>query len=687
MKVVKILILSAVFFLINPNGIIAQSCNCKEYIYLNEPPIGSVLKFEVGSSIVLTEVVGSNGGPYWYPGTGVSEMPSPHGLGYDLNGNLYIGANDENDRIRKFNCDGQISPISPSTITTNTTNQNIFSIGNILYHNSYGGPTAYNTCDGSLVGKVCFNNAAGIPIPNKQNWGLSYNETTQMVYATSRDVVIEYDLDGNLVFFGADPEPNNRNLVWAFSKAQLDDAIANGTCINPIIVGNPSQTVNPGDNFIPNITGSIMGITSDNAGNMYIVKSALDSHAPLPGEELGSFVYKYNAAGQYVSQSPLSPLDGAYGFAIGIVWSENTNRLYVSNFTDAPAADCISVFNPQNMAYIGTAAPNPNLPINNTAKAIAIIKECCPSGLPSSFTKYICGGNGAKFYLNQEAFNTCDGIVCGSSWVPTSLSGMTFDPCDNSVTVTGNGCSTFTLDIAGVISTSCPPQTSVFTICNSLPPTITVNVSSPCDILNNHHSISGSISMPAPPLAGTMTLSVTGGLSQTYNAPFIMPINYSFTGLNSDGNLKTVTASFSDAPSCNSSISYMSPPECLCNISAQTTALECLDNGTPTKISDNRIRFNALITNNNSNLANYNVSINGGTTITPNTNVPYGVTQFLLGPGTAGGGATFTVTVTDSATPGCTQTFQVVDPGNCTPSTPSCPPIKCGTATIQVNGN
>ena len=94
-----------------------------------------------------------------------------------------------------------------------------------------------------------------------------------------------------------------------------------------------------------------------------------------------------------------------------------------------------------------------------------------------------------------------------------------------------------------------------------------------------------------------------------------------------------------------------------------------------------------MVTNTNTSLTGYNVTINGGTTITPNTNVPYGITQFTLGAGTAGGGATFTVTVTDNATPGCTQTFTVTDPGTCTPATPECPPVKCGTATIQVNGN
>ncbi|HMU05571.1 MAG TPA: hypothetical protein PJ990_18185, partial [Saprospiraceae bacterium] len=395
-------------------------------------------------------------------------------------------------------------------------------------------------------------------------------------------------------------------------------------------------------------------------------------------------VLKYNSNGQFIARTAFTP---QMFIPHGIVWSEATNRLYVSNFTDDPIYDCISAFDANTMNYLGTAAPNPNLPTNNTAKALGILKECCPINLPSNFTKYICGGNGAKFFLNQEAFNTCNGIVCGSSWVPTILNGMTFDACDNSVTITGNGCSTFNLDIAGVISTGCPPQSSTFTICNSLPPTVTVDISSPCNLINNQHSISGSINMSAPPLAGSVTISVTGGTPQTFSAPFNMPIFYNFTGLNSDGGQKTVTVSFSEATSCNTSISYMSPLECLCNISVQTTAIECMDNGTPSKVTDNRIRFSALINNNNPNLNNYNININGGTTISPSIGVPYGITQFLLGPGTAGGGSIFTITITDLTISGCTQTFQVFDPGNCTPATPECHPVKCGTATIQVNGN
>ncbi|NJL77483.1 MAG: hypothetical protein HC892_23030 [Saprospiraceae bacterium] len=116
----------------------AQSCNCKEYIYFNEPAIGAVLKFEVGSSILLTELIGANGGTppnqHWYPGLGTTALPLPHGLGTDLNGRLYIA-----DRIstpstfRQLDCDGNISPITPTTVVdTEAPTFNAFSIGNTL---------------------------------------------------------------------------------------------------------------------------------------------------------------------------------------------------------------------------------------------------------------------------------------------------------------------------------------------------------------------------------------------------------------------------------------------------------------------------------------------------------------------------------------------------------------------------
>ncbi len=89
MRVVKLFIFISVFFSAHFSEMNAQTCNCTEYIYLNDVSSGGkVHKFAVNSDGSVTEVI--KNGDAWYPGGGVSQMPSPHGLGSDLNGNLYI---------------------------------------------------------------------------------------------------------------------------------------------------------------------------------------------------------------------------------------------------------------------------------------------------------------------------------------------------------------------------------------------------------------------------------------------------------------------------------------------------------------------------------------------------------------------------------------------------------------------
>jgi len=448
------------------------SCDCKEYIYLNEPLIGSVLKFEVVPAVIpLTERLGANGGTlgthHWYPGTGASQMSAPHGLGTDLNGNLWIGATALSGPIRKLDCDGTISAtpqIATNAPTGNSSLFNMFSIGNTIYTTQTGGPVAYNSCDGTFLGKLCLNDQFGNPLPGPivspqsdfdnflQQWGLSYNSTTEMVYASTRKGALR--------------------AVYRFTKAQLESQIGTATCIDPLITIGGSPTVTAGQNLLPNDLVDISGVVSDNAGNIYVVgfTAALGANTE---------VLKYGPTGGFISRTGIIPTarDGQ-----GIVWSETTGRLYMSNYTDG-AFDCISAFD-TNLNYLGTAAPNPNLvSVDNTAKAIAIIKECCPTNLPTTFNVNVCGGVGQKYFLNQEAFNsmTCgEGIVCGSTWVaqPGGM-GMTFESCDNSVTITGTGCTTFTLSISAVSSTGCPAQNATFTICNVLPPTATAAATQP----------------------------------------------------------------------------------------------------------------------------------------------------------------------------------------------------------------
>lgn len=480
----------------------AQSCNCQEYIYLNEPDISSVIKFRVNSDGSLTEVLGVNGGTmptqHWYPGTSTSELPQPHGLGWDLNGNLYIGANSNSgSQIRKFNCDGVLSPVDGNTITHNDNLFNIFSIGNILFATGNNGPRVYNTCNGDEIGQVCFNDLNGNPLMDGDwAWGLSYNESTQMVYATKTS--------------------GSSKAVYVFSKAQLEASIDGNPCINPFITPGADQTMDPGDNYLPS-NAEFFGITSDNSGNFYIVTF-------LNGIRSQPRILKYNAAGQFVAITTITPkMQETYG----ITWSEDTNTLYVANRTDDDFVDCISAIDPVTMTYLFTAAPNPQLPVNNSAKALSIIKECCPTTLPSPFEKNVCGATGTKFYLNQEAFNTCDGIVCGSSWTPVgTLNGMTFDDCDNSVTITGLGCSTFTLNLSAVTSTNCSARNATFTICNtSASATVTpvqgtctgsspnndarINITAASN--TNQAGISTGATYTGPAYNGAGTVAVTGG--------------------------------------------------------------------------------------------------------------------------------------------------------------------------------
>ncbi len=509
----------------------AQTCTTKEFIYLNDPFKGTVMKFEVGSSIALTEVIGANGGPHWYPGTGTSELSSPHGLATDLNGKLYIGENGDKGLLRRFNCDGVIEPVSSTTITTQQAQtQNIFSIGNIIYHNSTGGPTAYNSCTGEKIGKMCL-----IGSSNYNEWGLSYNPVTELVYISDR----------------------SNGMVWVFTKGQLEAGVAGnpGACINPLIQV-PGTSVS-----------ETFGIVGDNSGNFYVVQR-------------NGNIYKYNSAGTLINQVNIAAHNS---FLIGITWSSNTNRLYVSNYNNNTAEDCISVIDAASLTYLGTGVPNPPNGSGTASKAIAILKESCPVNLPTAFSRNVCGAIGTKFYLNQEAFSGCNGIVCGSSWVPTSMTGMTFDACDNSITITGQGCGVFTLNTASVSSSGCPAQSSTFTICNTFPPNITITTQTTCTP-NGTYTLTGKVTVDGgAPSTGTLTINVKGGGSQTLSAPFANVINFSIPNITSYGGERNVYINFSDT-NCSKVQSYTEPNECptctlplATNITLSKSAPTCTD--------------------------------------------------------------------------------------------------------------
>ncbi|HMS28662.1 MAG TPA: hypothetical protein PKD32_02305 [Saprospiraceae bacterium] len=55
---------------------------------------------------------------------------------------------------------------------------------------------------------------------------------------------------------------------------------------------------------------------------------------------------------------------------------------------------------------------------------------------------------------------------------------------------------------------------------------------------NNQYTLTGTITFANPPATGTLTVSVSGGGSQVFNAPFTSPQNYSISGLTSGAKVK-----------------------------------------------------------------------------------------------------------------------------------------------------
>ncbi len=83
-----------------------QSCNCTDFLFVNDTGPDLVHKFEVLPDGSVQEVF-VNGMPFLPPGVSPSD---PHGIASDINGNIYIadiGRNGQQDSLFVFNCAGE----------------------------------------------------------------------------------------------------------------------------------------------------------------------------------------------------------------------------------------------------------------------------------------------------------------------------------------------------------------------------------------------------------------------------------------------------------------------------------------------------------------------------------------------------------------------------------------------------
>jgi len=201
---------------------IAQTCDCTDYIYINDPSTaGPVHKFRIEADSTLTEIFSNTV-------TSTPFIPSgqvllPHGLDLDQDGSLYVGNIDRGPTatrgIDKFGCEGTLTQANaiPNDEDPGNSNgpdgtalpngpvgsqTNFFILDGIMYVNSWvidgiDGPrvTAYSVCTGEQLGyfESCdpVTNAA---LVTGDHWGLYVEKSTHTAFYNTTQGIVVYDL-------------------------------------------------------------------------------------------------------------------------------------------------------------------------------------------------------------------------------------------------------------------------------------------------------------------------------------------------------------------------------------------------------------------------------------------------------------------------------------------------------------
>ncbi|MBP6238077.1 MAG: DUF11 domain-containing protein [Saprospiraceae bacterium] len=414
------------------NSLIGQGveCSCKEYLYLNEPSSQSH-KFEIDPSTgALTEIF-NDGGP-WYPGgnpINPSELPSPHGLGVDRNGYLYIGENfGSPNNIRRLTSWGDIFPESTfSTPDVGFLLSNIHSFDGFIYSNGTNQRIyKWDPCTGAQIGYIQFGG-------NQADWG--------------------FHVDKAGVFYTTTPD----GKIFKFTPTDAD--FTSNTLYNTPLIdlgANPTQ----GGALSPQYSGTgLQGVTTDNFGNIFVVEGNRDV-AGTPSRLL-----KFSYTGSFIQAGPIDNTNNAGGWnqMTGVVFSEDSGLLYTSSLN--VNADCASYWDPTDLNTFGTAVGPVFFVGGTNAKAIAVARECCPTNTPVEIDVNLCEAVVGQRISLAELIE-CEGNITEGQWMPVgALTGMTFNDCDLTVTIDSEGsCGVFSLSSNGPTGPGDPRQCSAFNI-------------------------------------------------------------------------------------------------------------------------------------------------------------------------------------------------------------------------------
>ncbi len=108
-----------------------------------------------------------------------------------------------------------------------------------------------------------------------------------------------------------------------------------------------------------------------------------------------------------------------------------------------------------------------------------------------------------------------------------------------------------------------------------------------------------------------------------------------------------------------------------CTLNPPTTSSISCQQGSSPSTDDDAISLLLNLSGTNISTNGYYLSVDNGATITPQEGTYNTDIVVDLGPGSAGSGNTYTITLTDKSDPNCTQTATIADPGSCSPGCPA----------------
>lgn len=96
-----------------------------------------------------------------------------------------------------------------------------------------------------------------------------------------------------------------------------------------------------------------------------------------------------------------------------------------------------------------------------------------------------------------------------------------------------------------------------------------------CDTLTNQYTLSGQVWTFNPPQSNSLIIGI-GENTISLNPPFTNPVNYTISGLPSDGQTQTLTAFYAANTNCTESVTFTAPAGCIpCNVSISSNSPVC----------------------------------------------------------------------------------------------------------------